>query len=330
MARSKQNKAAPRAPTAHMRRATPPSTEDPPTQESRRTPTPNATRGNRTNQATEQNDNNAQDEDEDKDDEIYMSDLQASARQISTVREAKQAVKVAKKAVKACLAETAVTKNSRISLATARYEVKIMRERREELREEAALRAQQQRQRVSAQEGGLGSGEERATTARSRSRPVPRNGDRRDASVAASGSRGQEEEEEEGPGDEVQHPSLRQSPRNRNGGGDPQVRQNGSNDQDQTTADPDSDDNLPTQQKWPHNPKKWWGIRGITRESAQHYKVAWKGTTEKGEQWDSTWQRKTNVNAKAKLDWNRRKGDRRLWKDVDGESTEEEEEEEDV
>jgi hypothetical protein len=77
----------------------------------------------------------------------------------------------------------------------------------------------------------------------------------------------------------------------------------------------DSDDNLPSQQRWsPHNPRKYWDIHGITRESKHHYKICWKGTTEDGEDWDDLWVRKVYVCQKAYDDWQRRKGDPRMWK----------------
>ena len=71
-------------------------------------------------------------------------------------------------------------------------------------------------------------------------------------------------------------------------------------------------------QTWTHDSKKWWGVRGIKNERGNKYLIAWKPTD--GVQWEDSWQKKDHANAKARRDWNRRKGIEETREYVDGPS----------
>ncbi|KAM0689352.1 hypothetical protein Q7P36_011430 [Cladosporium allicinum] len=71
-------------------------------------------------------------------------------------------------------------------------------------------------------------------------------------------------------------------------------------------------------QTWTHDPKKWWSVRGIKNERGNKYLIAWKPSD--GVHWEDSWQKKDHANAKAKRDWNRRKGIEEMREYVDGPS----------
>jgi hypothetical protein len=284
MARSKQTNAAATPATAFVRRtqASPPTNEEPPAQGSRRPRTSNAARSIRNNEAAEKAREIAKEL-------AFQADIEAAVRAVSTVAEAKEGIKVAKQAIRN-LEDDELGNNTEKNMGRATYRLKLYKERHDEL--EAALPTP-----LTADDNhdhtGKGKGKGKATAQFTSAPQSP-----------TAGSGGQPDPQDK---------PLRRSLRNRRGRQDSQASHVTSGNQD--PADPDSDDNLPSEQRWsPHKPTKYWDIHGITRESRHHYKICWKGTTEDGERWDDLWLRKAYVCQKAYDDWQKRKGDPRMWK----------------
>jgi hypothetical protein len=295
MARLKQTKATatsarPAATPARRTQAPPPTNEDPPAQGSRQ-PLVAVTRNN---QVTQQNDYHSQDGESN--DEPWMPNVRASVRSVPTAARGGKKIKKLVEALKSLLAKPLKTELDNISIATARYELKGLLKRREQLQ---AARATGSSADSILSYTGKGKGK-----ATAQSLPAP------GSDVPAASSPAVDPGDQEGSEDEMPPPPVRRSLRNDRGHQDGQASQNAFNNQE-----PDSDDNLPSQQRWsPHNPRKYWDIHGITRESKHHYKICWKGETEIGEKWDDLWVRKAYVCQKSYEDWQKHKRDPIMWK----------------
>lgn len=336
--------------SARRTQASSPSDEDPPLQESRRPRTSQAAGGLRNNQAKQQNDDDSQDEQPG--DAPWMPGVRAAARAMSTVAEAQHRVETSWDIIMDSLEiqETrSLTNFEKISLATARYDVNISGQRREELK---ALLGKQScanddddnnnNNNPSYKDKGKGK-------AAAQSLSTPRSG-RSAASAPAAGSGGQDySEDEDGPDeedgpteeeedseDEPQQQPLRQTPQNPSGSKPaqssntaPTIRKG------PPSANPEGHPRSVTKakttnQKWNHKPMKFWKIRGIVKESKSHYKIAWKGWTrdDSGQrvEWDDFWVHKSFVNDKAREDWDGRKKTEARWRELDDNSSEDDDE----
>jgi len=305
MAKSKQTKptakgrATSSARGARGTQASSPSSEDGPLQESRRPRTSPAAKGNLNNQTTQQNDDS---QDDQSGDEPWMPDVRADARALTTVAGPEKEIENLREIVQGYAAKRLLTDMEKIGFATATYELKILKQRRDELK--AALRKQS-----SAASNPSYTGKGKA------------------AGPAVTGSEGQvDSEDEEISEDELQQPPRRRSPRNRNVRKAAQSSKTAPTKQRPASRNPEGyprsvNNENTTNQKWKHEPMKYWKIRGIVKDSKSHYKVAWKGSTkdENGHRvdWDDFWVHKSYVNDKAKEDWNRRKGTKDRWRDFD-------------